>query len=153
MQQQQCLQTPSPRKKKEKPASPWWDFLSHCKEAADSSDSEHDDLSYAQYCNDMICTAGATNTADDGPIIKETAALSPESVARTTPVKLISGSRSNNYVSGENDVTTARPETPGTQDSSFSSFETSSTSSSVPDDNDMRELSFESIEKEEGEIE
>ncbi len=153
MQQQQCLQTPTPRKKKQKEASPWWDVFSHCKEAADSSsDSEHDDLSYEQYCNDMISTPLATNTADNGPIIAETAPLSPQSVVRATPVKLISDSRSNNYVSGENDV--ARPDTPGTQDSSYSSLETSSSSSSsVPDDNDMRELSFESIEKGEGEVE
>lgn len=147
-QQQQCLQTPTPMKKKEKEASPWWDFFSHCKEDPDSSDSEHDELSYAHYCNDMIYTPGAANTADDDPKSKASAPLSPKSAVRTTPVKLISGTRSNNYVSGENNVATARPETPGTQDSSF---ETRSSSSSVPDHDDMRESSFQSVEKEEGE--
>ncbi len=94
MQQQQCLHESAPRKKKE--ASPWWDFLSHCKEAADSSDSEHDDdMSYVHY-NDMIGTTGAKHSADDDLAIKESAPLSPESTVRTTPVKLISTQSNNN---------------------------------------------------------
>ncbi len=153
-QQQQCLQQSALIKKKE--ASPWWDFLSHCKEAADSSDSEHDDTtSYANY-NDIICTTGCTtsakNSADDDLAIKESAPLSPASAVPATPVKLIS-TGSNNNGDGENDVGTAGPETPGTQDSSFSSFDTSSSSSSIVDDDDIRGFSsFQPIEMDEGKI-
>ena len=102
MQQQQCLPAAAPSKKKE--ASPWWDFFSHCKEAADSSDSEddcpqqNDDMSYADY-NDMLCATGPTDSAndDDDLIIKQQPApLSPASIDRTTPVKLISARSDNN---------------------------------------------------------
>jgi len=153
-QQQQCLQQSAPINKKE--ASPWWDFLSHCKEAADSSDSEHDDTTSYENYNDIICTTGCTtsakNSADDDLAIKESAPLSPASAVRTTPVKLIS-TQSNNNGDGETDVGTARPETPGTQDSSFSSFDTSSSSSSIVDDDGIRGFaSFQPIEMDEGKI-
>eukprot|EP00984_Skeletonema_dohrnii_P011876 scaffold4766_cov160-Skeletonema_dohrnii-CCMP3373.AAC.2 len=143
-QQQQSLLAAAPSKKKE--ASPWWDFFNHCKEAADSSDSEddcpqqNDDMSYADY-NDM-CATGPTDSAndDDDLIIKQQPApLSPASIVRTTPVKLISA-RSDNNGDGESDGEAARPDTPGTQDSSF---ETSSSSSSIPDDDDDKHHVFE----------
>eukprot|EP00985_Skeletonema_marinoi_P012530 scaffold6063_cov191-Skeletonema_marinoi.AAC.3 len=144
-QQQQCLLAAAPSKKKE--ASPWWDFFSHCKEAADSSDSEddcpqqNDDMSYADY-NDMLCATGPTDSAnDDNDLIikQQPAPLSPASIVRTTPVKLISA-RSDNKGDGESDSEAARPDTPGTQDSSF---ETSSSSSSIPDDDDDKHHVFE----------
>eukprot|EP00984_Skeletonema_dohrnii_P011880 scaffold4767_cov80-Skeletonema_dohrnii-CCMP3373.AAC.2 len=158
-QQQQSLLAAAPSKKEE--ASPWWDFFNHCKEAADSSDSEddcpqqNDDISYADY-NDM-CATGPTDSAnyDDLIIKQQPTPLSPASIVRTTPVKLISA-RSDNNGDGESDSEAARPDTPGTQDSSF---ETSFSSSSIPDDDDYDEhhvfevSSFQSIEVDKGEIE
>eukprot|EP00986_Skeletonema_menzelii_P009848 scaffold4591_cov80-Skeletonema_menzelii.AAC.1 len=137
MQKQQCLLAAAPRKKKEASPSPWWDFLGHCKEAVDSSDSEddtpqqNDDMTHANY-DDMMCTSCPKNSANDDLIIKESAPLSPGSIVRTTPVKLISA-RSNGSADGVNDVGAVRPDTPGTHDSSFSSSETSSSCSSIAD--------------------
>ena len=106
-------------------------------------------MSYADY-NDM-CATGPTDSAndDDDLIIKQQPApLSPASIVLTTPVKLISA-RSDNNGDGESYGEAARPDTPGTQDSSF---ETSSSSSSIPDDDDDNKhhvfevSSFQSIE-------
>lgn len=139
--QQQCLISAAPRKKEALP-SPWWDFFGNCKEAADSSDDsedgsrgQNDDLSCANNHDDIImCTStGPANSTNDDLIIKESAPLSPGSIVRTTPVKLISA-RSNGNADGlNNDGEAVRPDTPGTHDSSFSSSETSSSCSSFSD--------------------
>lgn len=145
MQQQQCLQASAPRKKK---ASPWWDFLSHCKEADDSSDSEDDspqeidDRSCANHNGMMTCNAGQINSTNDDLTIKESAL-----------VKSI-GARSKGSADDENDGEAApiHPQTPRTQDSSFSSCDTRSSSSSIPDDDEDKAFevsSFQSIEADE----
>ena len=151
--QQHCLQTSAPREKK-KEASHWWDFLSHCKEAADSSDSEDDspqenDRSYANNNDMMTCNTGPTNSADDDLAIKESASVT------------LIDARSKTSADGENDGKAARthPQTPRTLDSSFSSFESYSSSSSIPDDDDddddhvFKVSPFQSIEVDEGDIE
>ena len=104
--QQHCLQTSAPREKK-KEASHWWDFLSHCKEAADSSDSEDDspqenDRSYANNNDMMTCNTGPTNSADDDLAIKESASVT------------LIDARSKTSADGENDGKAARthPQTP-----------------------------------------
>ena len=142
MEQQQCLLAAAPREKKEASPSPWWDFFGHCKAAADSSDSEddtpqqNDDMSSNANDDNMMCPTGPTNSANDNLIIKESSApLSPGSIVRTTPVKLI-GARSNGNAVGVNDGEAFRPDTPGTHDSSFSISETSSSCSSFSDDGD-----------------
>ena len=150
MQQQQCLQTSAPRKKK---ASPWWDFLSHCKGADDDSSSDSDDdspqqiddRSYANHNDMMTCNADPANSStNDNLIIKESA-----------PVKSISISARSKSKGGENDGEAAQihPQTPRTEDSSFSSFEARSSSSSIlydEDDHAFEVSSFQSIEVDEG---
>ena len=128
---QQQVSSGRPRKKK-----PWWDFFSHCKEAADSSDS--DDDCPQQNKDNMSYATGPTTSADDDLIISiNSAPLSPTYIdPTTTPVKLISVARTNNNADGsENDdcEESARPDTPGTQDSSFetSSYDDDCTLSAI----------------------
>ncbi len=148
MQYQEYLQASAPRKK----ASPWWDFLSHCKGTDDSSSDsdddspqEIDDKPYANHNDTMTCNTGPTNSTNDDLLIKESA-----------PVKSISiGARSKSK-GGENDGEAAQihPQTPRTEDSSFSSYEARSSSSSIPDYNEddhaFEVSSFQSIEVDEG---
>eukprot|EP00985_Skeletonema_marinoi_P016771 scaffold9058_cov174-Skeletonema_marinoi.AAC.1 len=122
MLQQQVSSGRQRKKKEEEASSPWWDFFSHCKEAADSSDSEDD--CPQQNKDNMSYATGPTTSADDDLIINiNSVPLSPDYIVQTTtPVKLISVARINNNADGsENDdcEESARPDTPGTQDSSF----------------------------------
>jgi hypothetical protein len=115
-------------------ATPWWDFFSHCKEAAESdSEDDHfqnnDDTSYADFNNDGCVTNSAN---DDDDLTINSAPHSPASIVRT-PLKLIS-TQSNDTADVDNyDAEAARPDTPATHDSSF---ETSSSSPSHYEDDD-----------------
>ena len=127
-QQQHCLLAAAAPRKKKEASSPWWDFFSHCKEAADSDseDGKKDDMSYVDYDNRGCATISAGNDA----LLIKPVPLSPAYIVRTPPLKLISSTQSNDAADGESD---SRPETPGTQNSSF---ETSSSSSLLPEDCD-----------------
>ena len=146
--------------KKNKEASPWWNFFNNCKDVSDSEDSDDltsYDISHHDYAhhNDMMCT-GSTNIAansTNGNIILKSTSQAFDSHVPITPVKSIDIGP--NEINLNDHDGAAGP--PGTQDSSFSSTETEapSSSSSLPTDDALEASSMESqsVELDDGEIE